>query len=245
MRFQKNYIITGEILCRTGLHIGVSKDSIEIGGSDNPIIRDPVTRLPYIPGSSIKGKMRSLLELELDRVSNGGPCKCGKCEICRVFGSAADSSSSSGPTRTDSSSSSGPTRIIVRDAFPTDETVEEWKESSEVVEGAELKYENNLNRITSMANPRNQERVPRGSKFGFEIIVSEYDGDSDNLRIVLEGLRLLEDSYLGGSGTRGYGKIEFKNIKIRERPVEYYRGEAGESTMGDFESLADINTTAE
>jgi len=234
MRFQKNYIIRGEILCRTGLHIGVSKDSIEIGGSDNPIIRDPVTRLPYIPGSSIKGKMRSLLELELGRVSNGGPCKCGKCEICRVFGSAADSSSSSGPTR-----------IIIRDAFPTDETVKEWNNSSEVVEGAELKYENNLNRITSRANPRNQERVPRGSKFGFEIIVSEYDGDIDNLRIVLEGLRLLEDSYLGGSGTRGYGKIEFRDIKIRERPAEYYRGEAGESTMGDFESLADINTAAE
>lgn len=234
MRFQKNYIIRGEILCRTGLHIGGSKDSIEIGGSDNPIMRDPVTRLPYIPGSSIKGKMRSLLELELGIVSNGGPCKCGECEICRVFGSAADSSSSSGPTR-----------IIVRDSFPTDETVEMWKESSDVVEGAELKHENNLNRITSGATPRNQERVPRGSKFGFEIIVSEYDGDSDNLRIVLEGLRLLEDSYLGGSGTRGYGKIEFRDIKIIERPAEYYRGEAGESTMGDFESLADINTAAE
>ncbi len=238
MRFQKNYILRGEILCRTGLHIGISKDSIEIGGSDNPIIRDPVTRLPYIPGSSIKGKMRSLLELELGRVSNGepsgGPCKCGECEICRVFGSAADNTSSAGPTR-----------IIVRDAFPTDETVNMWDESSDVVEGAELKYENALDRITSRANPRNQERVPRGSKFGFEIIVSEYEGDTDNFRLVLEGLRLLEDSYLGGSGTRGYGKVEFRDIKITERPAEYYRGEADENAIGDFESLANINLAAE
>lgn len=234
MKFQKNYVISGEIICSTGLHIGGSKDSIEIGGSDNVIIRDPVTRLPYIPGSSIKGKMRALLELALDRVTNGGPCKCGECEVCRVFGSAADNISVSGPTR-----------IIVRDSFPTEETREMWKKSRDVVEGAELKYENSLDRITSRANPRNQERVPRGSKFGFEIIVSEYEGDSDNLGVVLEGLRLLEDSYLGGSGTRGYGKVEFRDITITERPAEYYRGEAGENTLGDFEALADIQLPEE
>ncbi|MCG2828254.1 type III-A CRISPR-associated RAMP protein Csm3 [Methanothermobacter sp. K4] len=234
MKFQKNYVISGEIICRTGLHIGGSKDSIEIGGSDNVIIRDPVTRLPYIPGSSIKGKMRALLELALDRVTNGGPCKCGECDVCRVFGSAADNTSVSGPTR-----------IIVRDSFPTEETMEMWRKSTDVVEGAELKYENSLDRITSRANPRNQERVPRGSKFGFEIIVSEYEGDSDNLGVVLEGLRLLEDSYLGGSGTRGYGKVEFRDITITERPSEYYRGEASENTLGNFEALANIQLSEE
>lgn len=234
MKFQKNYIISGEILCRTGLHIGRSKDSIEIGGSDNVIIRDPITRLPYIPGSSIKGKMRSLLELARERLNKGGPCKCGECEICRVFGSAADNTSNLGPTR-----------IIVRDAFPTDETIETWNESIDVVEGAELKYENNLDRITSRATPRNQERVPRNSRFGFEIVVSEYEGDDDNLELVLEGLKLLEDSYLGGSGTRGYGKIEFRDIKITERPAEYYRGEAAEESLGDFESLSTIKISEE
>lgn len=233
MKFEKNYVISGELVCITGLHIGISKESIEIGGSDNVIIRDPVTRLPYIPGSSIKGKMRALLELALGR-TNGDPCKCGKCEVCRVFGSAADNISVSGPTR-----------IIVRDSFPTEETLKMWDESSDVVEGAELKYENTLDRITSRANPRNQERVPRGSKFEFEIIVSEYEGDSDNLGVVLEGLRLLEDSYLGGSGTRGYGKVEFRDITITERPAEYYRGEAGENTLGDFEALADIQLSEE
>ena len=233
MKFQKNYVISGEIICSTGLHIGGSKDSIEIGGSDNVIIRDPVKRLPYIPGSSIKGKMRALLELSLDR-TNGGPCKCGKCDVCRVFGSAADNISVSGPTR-----------IIVRDSFPTEETLKMWNESSDVVEGAELKYENSLDRITSRANPRNQERVPRDSKFEFEIIVSEYEGDSDNLGVVLEGLRLLEDSYLGGSGTRGYGKVEFRDITITERPAEYYRGEADENTLGNFEALADIQLPEE
>lgn len=232
--FKGNYVIRGEIICKTGLHIGGSKDSIEIGGSDNVIIRDPVTRLPYIPGSSIKGKMRALLELALDRVTNGGPCNCGECDVCRVFGSAADKTSKLGPTR-----------IIVRDSFPTEETLKMWDESSDVVEGAELKYENTLDRITSRATPRNQERVPRGSKFEFEIIVSEYEGDSNNLALVLEGLRLLEDNYLGGSGTRGYGKVEFRDITITERPAEYYRGEAGENTLGDFEALADIQLSEE
>ncbi|HIH64012.1 MAG TPA: type III-A CRISPR-associated RAMP protein Csm3 [Methanothermobacter thermautotrophicus] len=238
MKFEKNYVISGELVCITGLHIGISKESIEIGGSDNVIIRDPVTRLPYIPGSSIKGKMRALLELALGR-TNGDPCKCGKCEVCRVFGTAADN------TKDSKSKELGPTRIIVRDSFPTEKTREMWKKSSDVVEGAELKYENSLDRITSGANPRNQERVPRDSKFEFEIIVSEYEGDSDNLGVVLEGLRLLEDNYLGGSGTRGYGKVEFRDITITERPSEYYRGEAGENTLGDFEALADIQLSEE
>ena len=87
--------ITGKIVVKTGLHIGAGNDKVEIGGMDNPIIRNPLTREPYIPGSSIKGKMRSLMEWKLEKIDmkKGGPCACGKpdCPICRVFGSVNNS----------------------------------------------------------------------------------------------------------------------------------------------------------
>src|SRR3989338_11494456 len=66
MKFIRYKTITGIMQCVSGLRIGGSKDTIEIGGMDNPIIRNPLDKFPYIPGSSIKGKMRSLLEWEID-----------------------------------------------------------------------------------------------------------------------------------------------------------------------------------
>ncbi|MGD9927943.1 MAG: type III-A CRISPR-associated RAMP protein Csm3, partial [Sphaerochaeta sp.] len=114
--------ITGKIVVKTGLHIGAGNDKVEIGGMDNPIIRNPLNREPYIPGSSIKGKMRSLLEWKLGKIDTeskkpGGPCSCGKadCQICRVFGSANNSRNSA------STIEKGPTRLIVRDATLSDE----------------------------------------------------------------------------------------------------------------------------
>lgn len=229
MKFTKNYIIKGRIVCETGLHIGAPKESITIGDVDNIILRDPLTRYPYIPGSSIKGKIRSLLELNRGQIDEeGGPCKCGKCEICTIFGSPAQSSDK------------GPTRIIFRDCFPTKETIEMWNLNNEIVDGAELKYENSLNRITAEANPRPQERVPKDSKFEFEIVLSVYEGDNGTLKTVFEGMRLLEDSYLGGSGTRGYGKIKFDEIAVKERSIEYYKGEDGEKEIYKGENVRDI-----
>ncbi|KAF5430047.1 CRISPR-associated protein Csm3 [Candidatus Methanomarinus sp.] len=95
IQFQGNLVITGKILCETGLHIGGVSESIEIGGLENIVIRDPKTGLPFIPGSSLKGKMRSLLELsDKDASRNiienkGEPCKCGKCAPCKIFGTPA------------------------------------------------------------------------------------------------------------------------------------------------------------
>lgn len=224
--FQRNLIISGEISVETGLRIGGSSESIEIGGVENIVIRDPKSDLPYIPGSSLKGKMRSLLELSdkeasKNVVSNKGePCKCGKCIVCKVFGTASK--------ETDH----GPTRLIVRDSFPTEATIEEWKKMESVVQGTEVKYENVLNRLTSEANPRPQERVPRGSKFNFEMIFSIYsDEDYSNFKTIFETMKLLEDSYLGGSGTRGYGKIKFEKIQIIKRTIDYYKGTAKESAI--------------
>ena len=228
--FIKNYIITGEIECLTGLHIGESLDTIDIGGSDNPLIRNSRDNLPYIPGSSLKGKLRSLLELSdkessKDIIKNEG--KVSKKVLgAKIFGIAAND---------EFDYSNGlKFKTIVRDSFPTEDTKIFWDENPELLNGSELKYENTLNRISSKATPRNIERVPAGSKFSFEIIFNisniseDYDFKTDDkqyeedLLNLLNSMRLLEDDYLGGSGTRGFGKIEFQKIKITERPVTYY-----------------------
>ncbi|MEN4007092.1 MAG: type III-A CRISPR-associated RAMP protein Csm3 [Methanobacteriaceae archaeon] len=237
--FKENYVISGEIVCRTGMHIGGAKESVEIGGIDSIVIRDPISNLPYLPGSSIKGKMRSLMELNSNEASQniikskGQSCKCGKCLPCHIFGTSADD--------VDEGQLQGPTRIIVRDSFPSPETIEKWKETDDVVSGAEVKYENTLNRITSEAKPRNQERVPKDSSFNFEIIFSVYKNDDPgNLRGVFESMLLLQDSYLGGSGTRGYGKIKFENIALVKRSKEYYKGISGEETIKEASDLKEI-----
>ena len=208
--------ITGKIRVKTGLHIGAGNEKVEIGGMDNPIIRNPLTREPYIPGSSIKGKMRSLMEWKLGKVLdfNGDPCKCGKaeCEICRVFGSANNSKNENA-----GEDSRGPTRLIVRDAVLTEEWTKKFREGKPIIEE---KSENSLNRITAVANPRPIERIVPGVEFNFEISYRVIDtGDNGNTdekyfdSVVKECLRLLQNDYLGGGGSRGNGEIEFVDLK--------------------------------
>jgi CRISPR-associated protein Csm3 len=213
--------ITGRILVLTGLHIGAGNDAVEIGGMDNPIIKDPATGYPYIPGSSIKGKMRSLMEWYLDKVKgNGGePCKCGECPVCRVFGCALGREEKG----TEKAKKRGPTRLVVRDSFVIDESIttgdakKKRKTPSELVED---KSENSINRITAIANPRHSERVIPGVSFNFSLVYKLYDmgdgfeEDEKNFNeVVLKGLKLLENDYLGGGGSRGSGKIQFKFLK--------------------------------
>lgn len=203
--------ITGKIVVKTGLHIGAGNDKVEIGGMDNPIIRNPLTREPYIPGSSIKGKLRSLMEWKLDKLktTGGKVCSCGSsdCEICRVFGSAN--------TKSEGAKDRGPTRLIVRDATLS----ENWKKKFQDGKVIEEKAENSLNRITAEANPRPIERVVPGVEFDFEIAYRVIDtGDNGTTdekyfkEVVLEGLKLLQNDYLGGGGSRGNGQIEFKDL---------------------------------
>ena len=197
--------IKGTLTCVSGLRIGGTKDDIEIGGMDNPIIRDPLTNLPYVPGSSIKGKTRALLELKHDRVSsNGEPCGCGRCDVCKVFGPHKNVRHRLGPTR-----------IIVRDAHLTEQSREDLLRLQEEkgLLYAEVKTENIVNRLTGVAADRglrSQERVPAGTAFDFEISVRIFDQDDEDaiLAFVEEGLDLLQHDYLGGSGSRGYGKIK-------------------------------------
>lgn len=258
--FIKNYIINGEITCKTGLHIGGSLETIEIGGSDNPIIKDTVSNLPFIPGSSIKGKLRSLLELSDKQSSKSVLKNGGKVSTegiaAEFFGVAnnnesskankdsesskdnKDNESSKDNNDNESSNNKFHNKLIVRDAFPTEDTIKMWDKHSDIIDGAELKYENSLDRITSEATPRNIERVPVDSKFKLEIVLSIYDetyttkSDYESLNPLFKSMKLLQDDYLGGSGTRGFGKIEFENITIKERGLEYYTGNNDENGIG-------------
>lgn len=209
MLFKKFKTIEGIIRCLTGLRIGGSSNIIEIGGLENPIIKNPLNELPYIPGSSLKGKMRSLVEWELGMISSDGePHSCGdrNCLICRIFGNSEDVEK-------------GPSRAIFRDAILTDDSIkrlQKMRETKGLVYG-EIKYENRINRLLGKAtNPRPVERVPAGTEFEFRIDYRVFDIDKDggkidedNFEWLLHGLWLLEQDALGGCGSRGYGQICF------------------------------------
>jgi CRISPR-associated protein Csm3 len=221
LQFQGKYIIEGKIRCETGLHIGGTQEGIEIGGVDNIVIRDPLTDLPYIPGSSLKGKLRHLLEWELNKIELHPKQKsytahfCGECDACLIFGAATDESTVK--------INAGPTRLTVRDAFPTQEAIKKWQEWLGENIYTELKTENAIDRVTSEANPRTMERVPGGSEFDFEMIFDIFRVEDKNLlKNLFTAMHLLENSALGGSGSRGHGKIKFVELKITFRSRDYY-----------------------
>ncbi|MGB9803128.1 type III-A CRISPR-associated RAMP protein Csm3 [Desulfofundulus sp.] len=224
MKLLKHITIKGKILCETGLRIGGSKDDIEIGGMDNPIIRHPVTGLPYIPGSSLKGRMRALLELKYSSrtQSTGQPCGCGEesCKVCRIFGAHKNMQHRLGPTR-----------LIVRDAFLTDGSEQVLREAQQEkgLFFAEIKTENWVDRKTGRAGHgglRTQERVPAGTSFNFELVLRVFEGDKeqDMLNIIKEGLALVQREYLGSSGSRGYGKVRFEDITVDGEAIKIGEG---------------------
>ncbi len=211
MRMKDFKKISGIIVCESGLHIGGSAEQMEIGGVDNPVIKHPITGEPYIPGSSLKGKMRSALEFKLGKIQgNGEPCGCAQasCNVCRVFGPHKQSRHDLGPTR-----------ILVRDALFSDETRKEYGDivRDKGISYIEQKTENVINRKTGTAeHPRTQERVPSGAKFDFEMTLQILEGDNDTemVEFVKDGLRLVQTTYLGGYGSRGSGKVRFENLKV-------------------------------
>jgi CRISPR-associated protein Csm3 len=207
LKLKKYITIQGKLICKTGLRIGGSKEELEIGGLDNPIIRDPVDELPYIPGSSIKGKMRSLLEYKYNRVGpNGNPCGCGKpldeCPVCTIFGPHMKPAHDLGPSR-----------LIVRDCLLSEESRANLAKLGKQGLGySELKTENIIDRRTGTARAgglRTMERVPKGTEFNLNISVRvfEQDDEAKMFGYVKEALELLQKDYLGGSGTRGYGWV--------------------------------------
>jgi len=245
MRILGKVIVRGKIRLKTGLHIGAQRETIEIGGVDNPVIKDPMTGLPYIPGSSLKGKLRSLLEkakgLDLNRNigTMHNPIRihaCDKsydeiknCEICRLFGTSGKDGDNF------------PSRVLVRDSFLTEEFRDRWEDI------VEIKYETAIDRITSAANPRPMERVPPGVEFEFEIVYNIEDEKTkeQDLKNLFSAMKLLEDDYLGGSGSRGYGKVEILITSITERSKDYYFGKDSERLLLTKEDGVSVKTVLE
>ena len=222
--------INTKIKAETGLHIGGSGGAMEIGGVDNEIIRNPLNNQPYIPGSSLRGKMRSLTEKtkglpQNNRVGNATIHVCQDaesyqdCPTCQIFGIPAEKDF--GLTT--------PTRLLVRDVAL--DNAELLASKTELY--AEHKTEVVIDRVTSAAVPRELERVPAGAVFGpSELVLGIYDEtDVALLETVFEAMLLLEDDYLGGSGSRGSGKIKFEDIEIMVRSSHDY------SSHDDFKKI--------
>lgn len=221
MKLEKILTLKGTIRLVTGLHIGAGKDNIEIGGLDLPIMKNPRTQAPYIPGSSIKGKVRSLLEVtrlagiegtKPTILEKGEPCGCGKCLICEMFGTHN--------TSREAQENKLPTRILFRDAVLTPYFQEKF-ENYELP--MEIKYENIINRVTGTADhPRPVERVPAGVEFTFEVAIKVFANDNENLykEVIAKGLKLIELDGLGGNTSRGSGQVKFENLKFNEEPFD-------------------------
>jgi CRISPR-associated protein Csm3 len=200
MKLIETKLIKGTIVLETGLHIGGSKSSLDIGGLDSPVIKTP-QGVPYIPGSSLKGKIRSLLGIKEGSVD----VKNDSDVLIKMFGTSTKGKETV-------------PRLIFRDAFlDIDDFNEVFIEKNAILDTryTEAKYENTIDRksgTTKRGGLRQIERVPAGAKFFFEVVVNRYEENGikdDDFSVKLkEGFKMLEDNYLGGSGSRGYGKVK-------------------------------------
>lgn len=191
---------SAQIRLETGLHIGASNAFAAIGAIDSPVIKDPITNLPIIPGSSLKGKMRTLLAKVYNEKVAEKPSDDSDI-LSRLFGNSNDERFKMG-------------RLIFRDAFLSNA---DELDSLGARSYTEVKFENTIDRITAEANPRQIERAIRNSTFDFELIYEITDKNEnqveEDFKVIRDGLKLLELDYLGGSGSRGYGKVAFENLK--------------------------------
>ncbi len=217
MELEGKIIIKGKIIAETGLHIGGNKATKRIGELDNPVIKDG-TGKPYIPGSSLKGKIRSMLAKKegsyaVSKKDLSEADKHLKTDesidwMMQIFGSSGDNDKGN------------PARLIVRDAYL--ENIGNAKTEFLDDEYTQFKWENTVDRKTGTAkHPRQQERVPAGAIFCFEMIYdvfkeTDYQTTINHLNKILQALKLLQHDYIGGSGSRGYGKISFQIEKTPE-----------------------------
>lgn len=190
--------ITGKIQVLTGMHIGGSSVFSPIGAVDAPVIKDVRTNLPMLPGSSLKGKMRTLLAKEYNTQLAKKPDDDVEC-LTRLFGCAKVGNVKR-------------SRVLISDAFLLNE--EELRNQG-LQSMTEIKFENTINRATAVANPRQIERAFRGSLFGLDIIYEAEQEDQilEDLSILAEGMKLIQYDYLGGNGSRGYGKVRFQDMQ--------------------------------
>jgi CRISPR-associated protein Csm3 len=219
----------------TGLRIGAGDSEMHIGGVDNTVVKHPLTNEPYIPGSSLKGKMRSLLEWRSGAVKEAplgaedfSAAKTGQQpeikRILQLFGiGGGDAKNAEALVR-----ELGPTRLAFWDCPLEEKWKNEVRDNNQLL--TEVKSENLINRISGVAeHPRNTERVPAGAKFVFRLSFKKLaDDDETLLDTVLQGLKLIEHDSLGGSGSRGYGKVKFADLRINgeDKAAEFAKVEA-------------------
>lgn len=217
----KKILLSGTLELLTGMRIGDSKENVEIGGIDNPIIRRRDNYQPYIPGSSLKGKIRCLLE-QMDGENEDSKSQRVKDSlICDLFGSSENRTE-----KLDGNAS----RIIVRDASLTPQSAELLKESEFTdMPYSEVKWENVIDRVRGTAeHPRQMERVPAGAVFSINFVVNVFHTDSEEelLKLFFRGIELLQNDYLGGSGSRGYGQVDIKIDSTEKYDKQHYKSKA-------------------
>lgn len=208
--------IKAKLVLQTGLHIGAGDSEMHIGGIDNSVIKHPLTQSPYIPGSSLKGKIRTLLEWRSGAVQNN-PLTLKDVSknpeevknILRLFGISGDTKNSEQEV-----AEIGVSRLAFWDCALNEDWEKAIRDDNQLL--TEAKSENTIDRITSTAgNPRQTERVPAGAEFDFKLTLRQFEGDKQELLdLVLKGLKLLELDSLGGSGSRGYGKVKFTELTV-------------------------------
>ena len=208
--------IKAKLVLETGLHIGAGDSEMHIGGIDNSVIKHPITQSPYIPGSSLKGKIRTLLEWRSGAVQNA-PLTVKDItknpeevkNILRLFGISGDTKNSEQEV-----AEIGVSRLAFWDCALDSDWEKAIRDDNQLL--TEAKSENTIDRITSTAgNPRQTERVPAGAEFDFKLMLRQFEGDKPELlELVLKGLKLLELDSLGGSGSRGYGKVKFTKLTV-------------------------------
>jgi len=246
--FVGKVFLRGEIELKTGLHIGGAEPAIQIG-EVTPVIKDPFTGLPYIPGSSLKGKLRSILETFGERKLNGKAEKVSlnrnigtprnpiwihcceslnealNCDVCRLFGTTGE-----GRTAERRTSENFPAPLVIRDCLFKRRPLEASLESP-----IEVKIENALDRITANSNPRRIERVVPGTVFDLEVVyeVAALGDDKqiyfpyhfeEDLKNLFTCMEILQAQGLGGFSSRGYGKVKFIFNEFSAMSLEYFKG---------------------
>lgn len=240
-------LLDGEMICETGLHIGAGKGSLDLGGADNPVVKDAFGR-PYVPGSSLRGRIRSLLEQAGGLVAptdliylsrrRGQEVRIHQSdapgdEVGLLFGR--------NPGRMDrvsgdsfESTAASPARLTAYDApLELDSITQQMRENLDD-ELTEVKSENSIDRITAQSNARTLERVPAGAKFRVRFVLDILcEEDRELVASFVQGLRLLEDDALGGGGSRGSGRVSFTNWKLTWRAKGFYAAGDPEQVLVD------------
>ena len=204
------YVLNIKLELLSGLYIGGNDSGFDIGGADSDVIRNPLTNEPYIPGSSLKGKLKSLLKYHVKEVDSTEKDIIFKdSNITNIFEPVDEGNIKI-------------TRAIFRDLTLTKESEKELQNILGTGCFTEIKAENKVNPISGKSDsPRFIERVPAGAMFEGEIVLNVFDGDNKEIMMenIKKSLKLLEMNYLGGNGTRGYGRVkvefdEFKEVNL-------------------------------